>query len=113
MQYEVSGSAAPISARPPELRAGRMIALRAKQAEAMTLIRAAFAELFESVLYVAPCGFGKTVLFSAMAESAERRGKRVLILCHRVELIDQIVETLKQFGVTPDIIAAGFARRSH
>ena len=89
-----------------------MIALRAKQAEAMTLIRAAFAELFESVLYVAPCGFGKTVLFSAMAESAERRGKRVLILCHRVELIDQIVSTLKEFDVTPDIIAAGYSRRA-
>jgi DNA repair protein RadD len=45
-----------------------------------------------------------------MAESAARRGKRVLILCHRVELVDQIVETLRQFGVVPEIIAAGYQR---
>jgi superfamily II DNA or RNA helicase len=87
-----------------------MITLREKQAEAMALIRAAFAALCRALLYVAPCAFGKTVLFSAMAESAARRGRRVLILCHRVELVDQIVETLRQFGVIPEIIAAGYQR---
>lgn len=45
-----------------------------------------------------------------MAESAEKRGKRVLILCHRVELVDQIVSRLREFDVNPDIIAAGYGR---
>lgn len=87
-----------------------MITLREKQAEAMALIRAAFASLVPSLLYVAPCAFGKTVLFSAIAESAARRNRRVLILCHRVELVDQIVDTLRKFDVTPEIIAAGYNR---
>jgi DNA repair protein RadD len=89
-----------------------MIELRPQQHLAMQSIRDAYAQGFKAPLLVAPCGFGKTVVFSAMAESAERRRKRVLILCHRVELVDQIVATLKDFGVQPDIIAAGFQRGS-
>jgi DNA repair protein RadD len=89
-----------------------MIELRPQQNIAMQSIRDAYAQGFKAPLLVAPCGFGKTVVFSAMAESAERRRKRVLILCHRVELVDQIVATLKDFGVQPDIIAAGFRRGS-
>ncbi|MHB8272784.1 helicase-related protein [Bradyrhizobium sp.] len=51
-----------------------------------------------------------TTVFAAIAESSEKRGKRVLILCHRIELVDQIVERLKEFNVTPDIIAASYQR---
>ena len=91
-------------------RVSTMIELRPKQNLVMQSIRDAYAQGFKAPLLVAPCGFGKTVVFSAMAESAERRQKRVLILCHRVELVDQIVATLKEFGVSPDIIAAGFQR---
>jgi len=61
-------------------------------------------------LYVLPTGGGKTVLFSAIAESSEKRGKRVLIMAHRVELVDQIVASLEQFNVKPDIIAASYPR---
>lgn len=87
-----------------------MITLRPKQTALLQRIRDTYAAGFKSPAVVAPCGFGKTVLFSAMAESAEKRGKRVLIICHRVELVDQIVSTLSEFGVTPEIIAAGYQR---
>ena len=88
-----------------------MITLFPDQTNGIAEIRAAFGSGFRAPLYVAPCGFGKTVVFCFMADSAEKRGKRVLILCHRVELVDQIVATLAQFGVTPDIIAAGYRHR--
>jgi DNA repair protein RadD len=87
-----------------------VIVLREKQNALLQAIRQTYGAGFKRPIVVAPCGFGKTVLFSAMAESAERRGRRVLIICHRIELVDQIVATLEQFGVIPEIIAAGYTR---
>jgi DNA repair protein RadD len=84
--------------------------LRPYQVDGETKIRQAFAAGHKSPLYVLPTGGGKTVLFASIAQSADRRGKRVLILAHRVELVDQIVTALKQFDVYPDIIAAGYHR---
>jgi DNA repair protein RadD len=87
-----------------------VITLRPYQSSGIAQIREAFAMGFKAPLYVCPTGSGKTTVFAAIAESSEKRGKRVLILCHRVELVDQIVERLKQFNVTPEIIAAGYTR---
>jgi superfamily II DNA or RNA helicase len=89
-----------------------LITLRPYQSDGIQTIRKYYAEGVKSLLYVLPTGAGKTVLFSAIAESSQRRGKRVLILCHRVELVDQIVAALKEFNVQPDIIAAGYGRRT-
>lgn len=87
-----------------------MITLRPYQSEGIQQIRDAFGRGARAPLYVLPTGGGKTVLFSEIAASSERRGKRVLILAHRVELVDQIVTSLKAFDVAPDIIAAGYIR---
>jgi DNA repair protein RadD len=87
-----------------------MITLRPKQVSLLQEIRNAYGTGYKAPLVVAPCGFGKTVLFSAMAESAAKRGKRVLIICHRIELVDQIVATLSEFDVQPEIIASGYNR---
>jgi DNA repair protein RadD len=59
-------------------------------------------------LYVAPCGAGKTVLFSHIAMTVQKRGHAVVILCHRAELIDQISTALTAFGVEHGFIAAGY-----
>src|SRR5271170_6800869 len=88
-----------------------MITLRPCQVDAENRIRLAFASGFKAPLYVLPTGGGKTIIFSSIAHSADRRGKRVLILCHRVELVDQIVTALGQFDVKPDVIAAGYSKR--
>jgi len=87
-----------------------MIILRPKQITFIDRIRQAFAEGFKRPLAQAPTGFGKTRVLAHMAESAEKRAKRVLVLCHRVELVDQIVDALRECNVSPDIIAAGFQR---
>jgi DNA repair protein RadD len=89
-----------------------LVTLRPYQSVGIQQIRDAFASGSKAPLYVLPTGGGKTVLFSAIAESSEKRGKRVLILCHRVELVDQIVASLKTFDVNPDIIASGYGRRA-
>ena len=88
-----------------------MITLRPYQSEGIQRIRDAFVSGAQAPLYVLPTGAGKSVIFSAIAESSEKRAKRVLILAHRVELVDQIVSALDAFDVRPDIIAAGYSRR--
>jgi len=46
-------------------------------------------------------------MFSYFAQRVKAKGKRVLILAHRDELIDQISDTLKQFSVEHSFVAAG------
>jgi superfamily II DNA or RNA helicase len=51
---------------------------------------------------------GKTVVFSAITHGAVERGRQVLILVHRRELITQASSKLAGAGVPHGIIAAGF-----
>lgn len=46
-------------------------------------------------LLVLPTGTGKTICFAKIAEEAVRRGKRVLILAHREELLQQAADKIK------------------
>jgi superfamily II DNA or RNA helicase len=82
------------------------ISLFPDQQQTLTKVRDAFRAGHRRVLMVAPTGSGKTVKFSYVARGAADRGRRVHILCHRVELIDQIDRALRAFGIVPGIIAA-------
>lgn len=86
------------------------VILRPYQLEGERRIRQAFKDGCRAPLFVMSTGSGKTFLFASIAHSAERRARRVLIICHRVELVEQIVEALKAFDVNPDIIAASYHR---
>jgi DNA repair protein RadD len=59
-------------------------------------------------LAVMPTGAGKTIVFSAVAESGSSRGKRILILAHRRELIRQASNKLTDAVVPHGIICPGF-----
>jgi DNA repair protein RadD len=83
-----------------------MILLRDYQEQGEADIRQAFREGYISVLYQISTGGGKTTIFSSIALSAIRRDKIVRILCHRIELVDQIVSRLREFDLQPDIIAS-------
>lgn len=60
------------------------------------------------LMVVSPTGTGKTTFFSSMVEDHVRCGERVLLTVHRIELVDQIVERLGQFGIASGVIAAGY-----
>lgn len=77
------------------------------QARDVKLIRQAFGEGRRSVLYQAPCGAGKTVMFSYIAEGAMRRGNRTCILVHRKHLVDQTAAMLTKFNIPHGVIQAG------
>lgn len=86
--------------------------LRPYQSTDLERIRGEYASRHRAVLYVAPTGSGKTVLFAAVSHGAAEKGKRVLVICHRVELVDQIVAALEAEGMTPSVIAAGYPKRA-
>lgn len=50
----------------------------------------------DKTLLVLPTGTGKTIVFSAVAEEAVKRGGRVLILAHRGELLEQAADKLEK-----------------
>jgi len=60
-----------------------------------------------AVLFVLPTGGGKTICFSYMAGSAFQKGRRVLVLAHRRELVFQASETFSQFGIPHGLIMSG------
>jgi superfamily II DNA or RNA helicase len=87
--------------------------LRDYQARAIDDLRAAYRSGARSPLLVGATGMGKTVIFSAITAGAVERGRRVLILVHRRELIRQASAKLTQAGVTHGVIAAGFEPSDH
>lgn len=69
--------------------------LRKYQAEA----KAAIFKEWENVnrtLLVLPTGCGKTIVFAKVAEECVKQGKRVLILAHRYELLQQASDKIQQ-----------------
>jgi superfamily II DNA or RNA helicase len=80
--------------------------LRPYQAQAVDDIRAAF-KFHRRVLYQLPTGGGKTVIFCHITREAVRKGKSVLILVHRQELLRQTTSKLSQWGVPWETIEAG------
>ena len=69
--------------------------LRPYQQEAREAVRKEWTEGRKRTLLVLPTGTGKTVVFSKIIEDQVREGKRVLVLAHRSELLDQASDKLK------------------
>ena len=84
-----------------------MIELRDYQERALDDVREAYRRGLRKTQLVAPTGAGKTVIFSAIARNATQLGKRVMILVHRQELMDQVSETLGRFDVPHGHIVSG------
>ena len=77
-----------------------MYQLRPYQAEAKDAILQAWDEGQRKTLLVLPTGCGKTIVFSAVAQSQIDKGHRILILAHRGELLSQAADKLKDaFGI--------------
>lgn len=93
------------------------LVLRDYQARGRDDIRREFGQRRRRVLYVLPTGGGKTVMYAAIAEGAAAKGKRVLILEHRKELIRQASVALARIGIRHQVVAPkaklGGIRRAH
>ena len=86
----------------------KKIILRDYQNESIEKLNSAFSK-FDSVLLQMPTGTGKTTVFSQFIVQHLNSGEdnRVLILVHRKELVEQISNRLRQFGLDSGIIMSG------
>lgn len=82
--------------------------LRDYQSLGLTHIASAYRRGKRAPVFVGPTGMGKTQMFSAMAHGAANKDNRVLILSHRIELVDQISDALTRWEVPHGFIAAGY-----
>lgn len=82
-------------------------ALRDYQETAISDVRVQF-RLYQFIILVLATGAGKTVIFSHMARSAAQKGKRILIIAHRDQLIKQASRKLTEYGARHGIIMAGY-----
>lgn len=72
-----------------------MMKLRPYQAEAKDAILHEWESGHQRTLLVLPTGCGKTVVFAKVAEEQVNKGRRVLIMAHRGELLTQAADKLK------------------
>jgi len=84
-----------------------VINLRSYQIKAIEGLRESFRLGAKAPLLVGPCGMGKTIIFTAIAQASAARGRRVLILVHRRELLRQASRKLTDIGLDHGLIAAG------
>lgn len=68
--------------------------LRPYQLEAKNAVLSQWEDGFAKTLLVLPTGCGKTIVFAKITEECVCMGKRVLILAHRGELLDQAADKL-------------------
>jgi superfamily II DNA or RNA helicase len=83
-----------------------MLKLYDYQLKAVTEIRSLYAQGIKKVLLQSPTASGKTVMFSFIASESSKKGKKILILTHREELLKQGSNTLTEFGIHSQLITS-------
>lgn len=88
--------------------------LRNYQTDALHRLRSEFKRGARSVILCMPTGSGKTVVAAEIMRGAVEKGHRALFIVHRVELVDQAVTRLADFGVPAgEIVARRDEDRTH
>ena len=72
------------------------------------LIEQAWNSNAKAVCCTVPTGGGKTVQFTDLLTQYNRKGIPVLVLCNRIELIDQAHAKLKINGLRPTLVVPGY-----
>ncbi len=88
------------------------ISLRDYQHDGVDKIRAEFKHT-QRVIYRLSTGGGKTRLFSYICEATAAKGKRILIMAHRHQIVRQISATLREFGIPHGMILSGYTMTNH
>lgn len=81
--------------------------LREYQNDAIEQMRQLIAEGKRRIVLQMTTGGGKTVCAAELIRLAEAKGKRVLFLAHRRELVNQCSDKLRKFGVLHQVIMVG------
>jgi superfamily II DNA or RNA helicase len=96
-----------------------MFDLRPYQSEALAAVETQWAEGINRPVIVLPTGAGKTVCFSGLiagqVERLRKEGKRVLVLAHREELLEQAESKIKAMvpGIWTAIVKGSRGAKKH
>ncbi|MBF0406448.1 MAG: DEAD/DEAH box helicase family protein [Candidatus Riflebacteria bacterium] len=82
--------------------------LRPYQELALEALEKKYSEGARSLILWAPTGAGKTVMAGSAIKTALHKGKFVLFLAHRKELIDQCAKKIDALGLPYGIVMAGY-----
>ena len=58
------------------------------------------------IVATAPTGSGKGVILGAISELSSRKGTRVLIVSHRIEVVKQNLKQVQKFGIASEMVSA-------
>ena len=84
--------------------------LRPYQTDLFNAARQAYRDGYKYPCVVLGCGGGKSVIASEMAKQATLKGNRVLFIVHRRELVSQITDTFKWWGVDMNLCTVGMVQ---
>lgn len=96
-----------------------MFNLRPYQSEALSAVRQQWAEGINRPVVVLPTGAGKTVCFAGLIEQSieglRKEGKRVLVLAHREELLEQAEAKIRAMcpGISTAIVKGSRGATTH
>lgn len=80
------------------------IQLRPYQERAVGEIREALCR-YKRVLFQSPTGSGKGVVVGTIASLSHQKGKRILIVCHRIEIVKQNIKQAQRMGIECSMIS--------
>ena len=86
------------------------ITLRPYQSASIEALRQGFRDQHKRQVLCASTGAGKTVIMGAMIRAAVEKGRRVMVICERRVLIDQMSRHLDKAGIDHGVIMAGHWR---
>lgn len=81
--------------------------LRDYQNHSLSILRKSFAQRNKRVILNAPTGFGKTVVGGSICKGGLEKGRRIVVLVHRIEILEQFYQTFRKFGICPTLIQPG------
>lgn len=87
--------------------------LRPHQITAVEMLRASLRAGNKRPVLAAPCSFGKTITAAYILKSAVEKGKRAVIICDRIKLIEQTLEAYDSMGLEFGVIQADHWRTDY
>jgi DNA repair protein RadD len=88
---------------------GNELALKPLQEVALTETRKAFTR-GKKIILQAATGFGKTCISAKIAQNAVHKGKRIVMVCDRIVLINQCADVFSRYGIAHGVIQANNPR---
>jgi len=87
--------------------------LRPHQSDAIEQIRALLRKGHRRIILAATTSFGKTVVAAHMMEEAQRKGKRGVMICDRIQLVEQSLEKFDAMGLDCGVIQGNHPRTKY